>query len=202
MSSRFRIFRMPPAPGILPWCSSGVCVEFDLMKQPLGSLRPIAGTEDRTLYAYRPRRRTARGAAWTALALLLVAGASVVALRVGGFVGWPASIVLLLTASGAAFCGLLDLLNRPLFQIEVDRRARTLALMVPREQGQALLKVQFGNVVSVELKEQGAPPTWNVTLLIEGGRRIGLGVSDDRAESEAIATQFAELIGVELVRLP
>jgi hypothetical protein len=171
------------------------------VEQPVGLLRPISNTEDRTLYAYRRRRRTGRGAAWIAAALLLVAGASVVALRVGGWVGWPACIVMLLCGSAAAFCGMLDLLNRALFHIEVDRRARTLALMVPREQGQALLKVHFGDVSAVELKEKGPPPTWNVTLVIKSGRRIGLGLSNDASESEKVATLFSELIGVEILRV-
>jgi len=170
------------------------------MQQPVGSLRPVSSTEDRTLYAYRPRRRTVRGVVWLALSLLMVAGAMVLALRVGEWYGWMTGIVPLILASAAGFCGMLDLLNRPLFQIEVDRRARTIALMVPREQGQALLKVQFGDVSSVELKEKGPPPAWNVALLIKGSRRIGLGVSDDPAESEQLATRFSELIGVDVVR--
>ncbi len=171
------------------------------MDQPLGFLRPIAESEDRTLYAYRRPRQTARGVAFAALALLFVAAASVVALRVGGWVGWPSSIALLLFGSAAAFCGMLDLLNRPLFQIEVDRRARTLALMVPREQGQALLKIQFADVSSIELKEKGAPPTWNVSVVMKSGRRIGLGPPDQSPESESSAARFSELIGVEVVRV-
>jgi hypothetical protein len=172
------------------------------MEQPLGSLRPDSTTEDRTLYGYRRKRRAARGAAWVALALLLVSGAIVLSLRVGQWYGWITGIVPLVLASAAAFIGMLDLLNRPLFQIEVDRRARTLALMVPREQGQALLKVRFDDISSVELREKGPPPLWNVTVLIKGGRRIGLGLSDDRAEAEAVATRFAELMGVDIVRVP
>src|SRR5258708_961446 len=101
------------------------------VNEPLGSLEPVSTTEDRTLYAYRPKRRTARGVVWMLLALLLVALAMFVSVRVGQWYGWMTGIVPLLLASGAGFCGMLDLLNRPLFHLEVDRRARTLALMMP-----------------------------------------------------------------------
>jgi hypothetical protein len=170
------------------------------VSEPLGTLKPVSSTEDRTLYAYRAKRRTARGVSWIIFSLLLVAGAMVLAVRVGHWYGWLTGIVPLLIASGAAFCGMLDLLNRPLFQIEVDRRARTLAVMVPREQGQALAKIRFGDVRSVEVKEKGPPPSWNVALLLEGGRRIGLGLSDDAAVADALAAEFSTLIGVEIVR--
>jgi hypothetical protein len=171
------------------------------VNEPLGSLEPVSTTEDRTLYAYRPKRRMARGVVWMLLALLLVALAMFVSVRVGQWYGWMTGIVPLLLASGAGFCGMLDLLNRPLFHLEVDRRARTLALMMPKEQGHALAKVKFGDVSSVEVKEKGPPPIWNVTLVLKGGRRIGLGASDEKARSDEVAARFSELIGVEIVRV-
>ena len=171
------------------------------MNEPVGSLRAVSTTEDRTLYAYRLRRRTLRGLAWMALALLLVALAMFVAVRVGQWYGWMTGIAPLLLASGAGFIGMLDLLNRPLFHLEVDRRARTLALMMPKEQGHALAKVKFSDVGSVEVKEKGPPPIWNVTVVLKSGRRIGLGVSDEKAQSDEVAARFSELIGVEIVRV-
>jgi len=170
------------------------------MTQPLGSLWPVSGTEDRTLYAYRPKRRTVRGIVWVAASLVLVSGSVVFSLRAGTWTGWRVCIVPLLLASAAAFCGMLDLLNRPLFHLEVDRRARTLALMVPREQGQSLAKVRFSDVTAVELKEKGPPPTWIVALLLPGGRRIGIGACDLKDDADRVAAEFSTLLGVEVVR--
>jgi hypothetical protein len=87
-----------------------------------------------------------------------------------------------------------------MFQIEVDRRARTVALSVPREQGQALLKVRFADIAAVEHRAKGPPPCWGVSLRMRDNRQIGLGVSDDAAESESLAGRFAEWIGVEVKR--
>jgi hypothetical protein len=170
------------------------------MKQPLGALTPVSSSEDRTLYAYRPKRRSGRGIGWVSFALLLVAGSVVFSLRVGTWTGWLVSIVPLLLASAAAFCGMLDLLNRPLFHLEVDRRARTLALMVPREQGQSLAKVRFADVNAVELKDVGPPPAWIVALALGGGRRIGIGACDRKDDADRIASEFSALLGVEIVR--
>jgi hypothetical protein len=171
------------------------------VNEPLGCLRPVSTTEDRTLYAYRPKRRTIRGLIWMTLSLLLVALAMLVALRVGQWYGWMTGIPPLLLATAAGYCGMLDLLNRPLFHLEVDRRARTLALMMPKEQGHALAKVKFSDVSVVEVKEKGPSTMWNVTLVLKGGRRIGLGLSDEKARSDELAAQFSELIGVEIVRV-
>jgi hypothetical protein len=170
------------------------------MEPPLGSLRAISRSEDRTLYAYHPKRRIRRGVVWVSFSLLLVTGAVVLSLRLGTWSGWVFSIVPLLLASAAAYCGMLDLLNRPLFHLEVDRRARTLALMVPRAEGQALAKVRFSDVGAVEVKEKGPPPTWIVALLLSGGRRIGLGACDLKDAAEQVAAEFSSVVGVDIVR--
>jgi len=171
------------------------------MKQPLGFVRAISSTEDRTLYAYHPKRRTLRGVLWVSFALALVAGSVVFSLRVGTWTGWLVTIVPLFLASAAAFCGMLDLLNRALFHLEVDRRAKTLALMVPREQGQSLAKVRFSDVSAVELKGLGPPPAWIVALALSGGRRIGIGACDRKEDADQIATEFSTLLGVEIARI-
>ena len=49
----------------------------------------------------------------------------VVAVRVGQWYGWMTGIAPLLLATGAGYIGMLDLLNRPLFHLEVDRRGGT-----------------------------------------------------------------------------
>lgn len=170
------------------------------VNEPLGALHEISTTEDRTLYAYRRKKRTGRGILWLAIALALVGVAAFVGRAEGRWWAWMYAIVPSLLASAAAYCGMLDLLNRPLFQLEADRRARTLALAMPREQGHDLAKVRFGDVDSVKISEKGPPPTWNVTLQLKNGRRIGLGISDDRAQSDEVASRFAQMIGVEVVR--
>lgn len=168
--------------------------------EPLGTLHAVSSTEDRTLYAYRPKKRTARGLLWLGIALLLIGLAVVVGRPQGRWYAWMFAVVPCLLASAAAYCGMLDLLNRPLFHLEIDRRARTLALAVPKEQGQDLAKVKFSDVESVKISEKGPPPAWSVVLLLKNGRRIGLGVSDVQAQSDDTAARFAELIGVDVVR--
>jgi hypothetical protein len=170
------------------------------MNEPLGSLHTVSSTEDRTLYAYRPRKRTARGILWLGIALGLVGLGMVVGWPDGRWFTWAFAIVPSIAASAAAYCGMIDLLNRPLFNLEVDRRARTVALAMPREKGHDLAKVQFGDVESVRIAEKGPPPVWNVSLQLKNGRRIGLGVSDDKTQSDDVAARFAELIGVDVRR--
>src|SRR5678816_1651282 len=91
------------------------------MNEPVGVLHAISSTEDRTLYAYRPRKRTARGILWLGIALALVGAAIVLGRVVTGWMGILCAILPSIAASAAAYCGMLDLLNRPLFQLEVDR---------------------------------------------------------------------------------
>ena len=170
---------------------------------PLGSLEELSSTEDRTLYAYRPKKRPLRGFVFVAGALAMVAGSLYFGRFTTGVASWTILIVPMFAASALAFCGMLDFLRRPYFHLEVDRRAKTLSLAMPREQGQALTKVRFADVVSVEIAEKkGPPPAWNVTLVLQDARRIGLGISDDRAASELLATRFSDLIGVAVVRPP
>ena len=170
------------------------------MHEPIGALHEVSTTEDRTLYAYRPRKRTARGIFWLLVSLLLVGVAITVGLPQGRWYAWIFAVLPSVVASATAYWGMLDLLNRPLFQLEVDRRAKTLSLAMPKEAGQALAKIRFSDVDAVNISQKGPPPTWNVTLALKNGRRIGLGISDVQAESERVAATFAQLIGVEIVR--
>lgn len=170
------------------------------MNEPIGALHEVSTTEDRTLYAYRPKKRTARGIIWLAVASLLVGLAIYLGLQESRWWGWSYAVLPSIAASAAAYCGMIDLLNRALFQLEIDRRARTLALAMPRESGQALAKIRFSDVDAVKITEKGPPAIWNVTLQLKNGRQIGLGISDDRVTSDQTASRFAELIGVQIVR--
>jgi hypothetical protein len=170
------------------------------VNEPLGALHELSTTEDRTIYAYRPKKRTARGIVWLAIALAFVGVAIYFGRPQGGWWTFLYAIVPSIAASAAAYCGMLDLLNRPLFQLEVDRRARTLALAMPRAKGHDLAKVKFSDVDAVKVAEKGPPTTWNVSLQLKNGRRMGLGVSDDKAQSDEVASRFAKLIGVEVVQ--
>ena len=167
---------------------------------PIGALHEVSTTEDRTLYAYRVKKRTARGIVWLGIALLLVGLAFYLGMQGGRWWYWMVAIPPSLAASVAAYWGMIDLLNRPLFQLEIDRRARTLALAMPKESGQALAKIRFADVVAVKISEKGAPPIWNVTIQLKNGRQIGVGISDDPGVSDRTAASFAELIGVQVVR--
>ena len=170
------------------------------MNEPIGALHEVSTTEDRTLYAYRPKKRTARGIVWLGIAALLVGLAIILGLQDAHWWGWSYAVLPSIAASAAAYCGMVDLLNRPLFQLEIDRRARTLALAMPRESGQALAKVRFSDVDAVKISEKGPPAIWNVTLQLKNGRQIGLGISDDAATSDQTAARFSELLGVQVLR--
>lgn len=170
------------------------------MSEPIGALHEISTSEDRTLYAYRPKKRTGRGILWLGIALALVGVAVLVGRPQSGWWAFLYAILPSILASAAAYCGMLDLLNRPLFQLEIDRRAKTVALAMPREKGHDLAKVKFSDVDSVKVAEKGPPPTWNVSLQLKNGRRMGLGVSDDKAQADEVATRFAALTGVEVQR--
>jgi hypothetical protein len=170
------------------------------VNDPIGALHEVLTTEDRTLYAYRPKKRTGRGVVWLVIALALVGLAIYLGMLEKRWWGWSYAILPSIAASAAAYCGMIDLLNRPLFQLEVDRRARTLAIAMPKESGQALAKVRFIDVDAVKITEKGPPPIWNVTLQLKNGRKIGLGISDDSTQSDQVASLFATLIGVEVRR--
>lgn len=170
------------------------------VNDPIGALHEVSTTEDRTLYAYRPKKRTARGIVWLVIAAILVGLAIYAGLLEGRWWGWSYAILPSVLGSAAAYCGMIDLLNRPLFQLEVDRRARTLAVAMPKESGQALAKVRFADIEAVKISEKGPPAIWKVTLQLKNGRQIGLGISDDAALSDQTASRFAELIGVQVIR--
>ncbi len=172
----------------------------------LGWVRPVRRTDDTVLYEYRTPRRTLRGVFYVATALGLVA----VSFRIGAeranlFV-WLLAVVPVVFATVLASWGLLDLVTRGLFEVEVDRRARTLALAMPTERGEELVKVGFGDVASVSWTERRPLPggrrkvRWGVALVLRDGRRIGLGLLEDAAESERLAASFGELIGAAVAR--
>ena len=170
------------------------------MDAPLGRLSEVSSSEDRTLYEYRRKRRLIRGLCWMGAAAVLVGVAVFLGRPAGRWYAWMFAVVPSLGASALAYCGMLDLLNRPLFQIEVDRRARTLSLAMPREQGHDLAKVRYSDVSSVEIREKDSPPAWIVALRLHNGKRIGLGLSDDPDGSRELAERFSALIGVDIVR--
>lgn len=176
-------------------------------KEPiLGCVRPVTTTEDRVLYEYRTPRRPGRGAAYVAVAIVLIAGGFRYGVEQSTFVVWLFCIVPLLLAGVFGSWGLLDLISRGLFELEVDRRAKTLALSMNTEHGQALAKTGFGDVASVDISERRPLPgsrgrtRWNVTLPLRDGRRIGLGLVEDAAQAERLAGGFVDLLGVPLTR--
>jgi hypothetical protein len=176
-------------------------------KEPvLGWVRPVRSTEDTVLYEYRTPRRALRGAAYLATAAVLVAGSFKVGTDRSNLFVWLVAAVPVGVATVLAVWGLLDLITRGLFELEVDRRARTLALAMPTERGQALAKVGFGDVASVALVERRPLPGsrgkvhWSVTLALRDGRRIGLGLLRDPGVAERLAASFAELLGVAVAR--
>lgn len=169
------------------------------MDAPLGSLEELSSIEDRTLYAYRPKKRTTRGVVFLVLAFVLMAGGLVFARFLGDYASWIGLIFPLIVASGTAYCGMLDLLRRPLFHVEVDRRARTLALAISGER-QELFKARFDEAVSVDLQRPDPRPVWTVKIRLRDGRNIGLGVLDDLAAAESLAARFSDTLGVPVQR--
>jgi hypothetical protein len=172
----------------------------------VGSLRLVRTTEDRALYTCKTPRRLARGILAVALCVAMVFLAFRVANAIGGVFGWIVAVVPLLGALILGSGGVLDIMTRPLFHLEVDRRARTLALAVPMEQGQALAKIGFDEVLTVDISERRPLPgvrgmtRWNVTLPLSNGRKIGLGLTEDGAEAERMAATFSELLKVGITR--
>ncbi len=180
------------------------------MKAPkdaaLGWVRPLKTTEDRILYGYCTPRRPLRGSAY----LLVAIGLVVLSFRIGversNVFVWILATLPVLLATVLAIWGLLDLVTKQLFDLEVDRRARTLALAMSTEQGEALAKVGFADVKSVDISERRPLPgergrvRWNVTLLLQVGRRIGLGLLESSTEAERLAAEFSALVGVPTTR--
>lgn len=172
----------------------------------LGWVRPVRRTEDRVIYEFRTPRRALRGAFYLAAAVGLVAGSFRIGADRASLAVWLVAVVPVVFATVLASWGLLDLVTRGLFEIEVDRRARTLALSMPRERGEELAKVGFGDIGSVSLVERRPLPgtsgrvRYSVLLAVRDGRRIGLGLLEDPAEAERLAAAFGELLGVGVTR--
>lgn len=114
--------------------------------------------------------------------------------------GWALGIVPLALGVFLAGRGFRDLVTRSFFQLEVDARARTLALAMELE-GDAtqLAKVGFDQVRAVELS--GGEGRWNVALLIRDGRRMGIGLLEDAGAAEKLTADFAALLGAPVSRL-
>jgi hypothetical protein len=170
------------------------------MNAPVGTLQQASTTEDRILWVYRRDRKLARGLLELALAILLVIAGFAMGIKLATLWGWILALVPLFVGAVAANWGLADLLRPTLFQLEVDHRARTLALSMATAGGESLAKVRFDDATAVEIARKGR--TWNVTILLRVGRRVGLGLSDDPAKAEAVASRFAGLLGVPIGRTP
>jgi hypothetical protein len=172
----------------------------------LGSVRPVRSTEDTVLYEYRTPRRALRGSFYLVLAIGLVAGSFRLGVERSNLVVWLLAVLPVVFATVFASWGLLDLVTRGLFELEVDRRARTLALAMPTERGQALAKVGFADVTSVAVVERRPLPgvrgrvRWSVALTMKDGRRIGLGLLEKGTEADRLAASFGELLGVDIAR--
>ncbi|HLY10098.1 MAG TPA: hypothetical protein VKW04_12395 [Planctomycetota bacterium] len=172
----------------------------------LGWVRPVRSTEDTVLYEYRTPRRALRGAGYLALAAGLIGFGFKLGVDRANLLVWLLAILPLVLSAVFASWGLLDLITRGLFELEIDRRARTLALAMPTERGQALAKVGFADVTSVALVERRPLPgtrgrvRWSVLLAMQDGRRIGLGLLEEAAEAERLASAFGELLGVGVSR--
>lgn len=172
------------------------------MNAPTGVLTLIFQTPDRDLYAYKPDRNFPRGLSSLAGCLFLLALDVWIGAKYPVWWGWLIGAVPLLAAAVLGTWGIVDLRAHTLFHLEVDRRARTISLAMPKtDEGHALAKVGFGEVQAVELAEQSGPPrAWNVTLLLRNGRKIGLGLSSAAARAEATAGLFSGLTGAPVAR--
>lgn len=172
----------------------------------LGWVRPVKTTEDTILYEYRTPRRLLRGGGYVLLAVGLIGAGFKVGVDRQNLLVWLVALLPLVLATVFASWGLLDLITRGLFELEVDRRAKTLALSMPTEQGQALAKVGFADVTAVHVVERRPLPggrgqvRWSVALAMRGGRKIGLGLLEDAAETERLAASFGTLLGVTTTR--
>jgi len=172
----------------------------------VGWVRPVRTTEDTVLFEYRTPRHALRGTFYVVLSIGLVAGSFKIGVDRSNLAVWLLAVLPVVFATIFASWGLLDLVTRGLFEIEVDRRARTLALAMPTERGQALAKVGFSDVTSVAIVERRPLPgergrvRWSVALTMKDGRRIGLGLLENGAEAERLAASFGKLIGVDIAR--
>jgi hypothetical protein len=168
------------------------------MSAPVGTLKTLRATADTETLDFRPERRAGRGI------LELGAGAAIFAVSAGlvarsqVWYGWMLAVPPLLVCAVLAARGLQWLFPRPLFQIDVDRRARALRLSMSTEQGQARVEAAFSDVHAVQLADrEGA---WTVSLPLRDGRRIGLGCFTRREDADAVTARFAGWLGVDVRR--
>lgn len=162
------------------------------VRAPLGSLVQVARTDDTETHVFRPRRRPVRGAVQILGALALFGGAVALGVHFGTFLTWLLAALPLLASAVLFARGLADLVARAMFQLEIDRRARTLTLSALLDQGQAVTQVRFEQVKAVDVTEkEGA---WMVSLPLADGRRVALGCYAERAEADAQAARFRPLL--------
>ena len=166
----------------------------------IGALRTLRTTPETETLDFRVLRRIPRGLVELAAGLALFAGSAVFVSRTQLWFGWMIAAAPLLVCAVLVARALQWIFPRPLFQIVLDVRARTLLLSMASEKGQQMAKASFSDVkeVLVEARE-GA---WTVSLPMRDGRRIGLGCVKSREEAEALAGKFAALMGVEIRRVP
>lgn len=170
------------------------------MPAPYGALKAVSSTEDTTVYEYVTFRRLGRGLAFLISGLVLLAVAFGLGPSLGTSSGWAIGILPLAMGVLLAGRGFRDLVTRSYFQLELDARARTLALAMELEgQGTQLSKVGFDRVRAVELS--GSEGRWSVSLLLADDRRMGIGLFEDAAGAEALTAQFAALVGAPIARL-
>jgi hypothetical protein len=170
------------------------------MAAPFGSLKPVSATEDLTVYEYVTPRRLGRGLALVLPGLVLLAAAFGLGPSLGTSSGWALGIVPLALGVFLAARGFRDLVTRSYFQLEVDVRARTLALSMELEgDGTKLAKVGFDRVRAVELA--GTDGRWTVSLLLQDGRRMGIGLFEVAGEAEELTSRFSALVGAPIARL-
>ena len=145
-------------------------------------------------------RRLGRGLACLVPGLALLTVAFALGPSLGSSSGWALGIVPLALGVFLAGRGFRDLVTRSYFQLEVDVRARTLALAMELE-GDAtqLAKVGFYQVRAVELS--GGEGRWTVALLVRDGRRMGIGLLEDAAAAEELLARFAGVTGAPISRM-
>ncbi len=160
----------------------------------LGTLQTRRSTAETETLDFRVLRRRWRGLAELGAGAALFAGSATFVARTQLWFGWMLAAVPLLVCAVLVARGLQWIFPRPLFQIELDRRARTLLLSMGSELGQVMAKTSFADVTEVRLEEKDG--AWIVSLPLRDGRRIGLGCFAGRPEAELVAAKFAALLGV------
>ena len=162
----------------------------------VGALQQAATSPERILFIYRPFPRTGLGVFLLVLAALFLASGFGIGLWMNSCLGWILALLPLLAAALAANWGLACILRRILFQIEADLKSRILSLSMETGEGRILTHANFSEVVAVEVAAKD--DLWNVTLELRDGRRMGLGLSRERASADAAAAQFSQLVGAPL----